>query len=259
MNNLSKNMTHRISRGFTLIETVVVLMILGLVLGGLMTGIGQSIENNRRSDAQSLINRVEEALYGFAQANGRLPCPASNVSNGAEARAAHEDVGICTFNGGHGFVPAVTLGLQGRFNADGLLLDPWSNPLRYSVSELVSGENRAFTSLAGMQSLFANPSTLVAGPTLLRVCNAFPCTPLPARELANTVPAVVLSMGANWNAFTSADEVSNAGNISIDGYPLTNTNTFVSREYEDANFDDIIRWLSPHVLFSRLVTAGQLP
>lgn len=251
------NKRSKTTDGFTLIETAVVMLILGLVLGGLITAIGQSTENNRRSDAQALINRVEEALYGFAQANGRLPCPASNVSNGAELPAGG---GICTFNGGHGFVPAVTLGLQGRINADGLLLDPWSNPLRYSVSSLLSGGNRAFTSQAGLRSLFSSdPSDLVAGPTLLRVCNAVACTPLPARELANTVPAVVLSMGANWNAFTSADEVSNAGNVIIGGYRLTNTTTFVSREYNDANYDDIISWLSPHVLFSRLVTAGQLP
>jgi type II secretory pathway pseudopilin PulG len=255
MKKLSNTKTMHIA-GFTLIETAVVLLILGLVLGGLITAIGQSTESNRRSDAQALINRVEEALYGFAQANGRLPCPASDDSNGVEAPAGG---GVCTFNGGHGFVPAVTLGLQGRVNADGLLLDPWMNPLRYSVSQLVSGGNRAFTSLAGMQSLFANPATLVAGPTLLRVCNDATCTPLPARELANTVPAVVISMGANWSAFASADEVANAGNVTIGVYRLTNTNTFVSREYNDANYDDIISWLSPHVLFSRLVTAGQLP
>lgn len=244
------------AKGFTLIETAVVLLILGLVLGGLITAIGQSTESNRRSDAQALINRVEEALYGFAQANGRLPCPASNVSNGIEAPAGG---GACSFNGGHGFVPAATLGLQGRVNADGLLLDPWSNPLRYSVAQLVSGGNRAFTSQTGMESLFANPATLVAGPTLLRVCNDAACTPLPARILADTIPAVVISMGANWNAFASADEVSNAGNVVVGGYRLTNTNTFVSREYNDTDFDDIITWISPHVLFSRLVTAGQLP
>jgi hypothetical protein len=133
------------------------------------------------------------------------------------------------------------------------------NPLRYSVSQLESGGNRAFTSLAGMQSLFANPATLVAGPTSLRVCSDATCAPLPARELANTVPTVVISMGANWSAFTSADEVANAGNVTIGVYRLTNTNTFVSREYNDTNYDDIINWLSPHVLVSRLVSAGQLP
>jgi type II secretory pathway pseudopilin PulG len=249
--------THH-SAGFTLIEIAMVLGIMGLVLGGLMTAIGQSTENTRRSEARALISRVEEALYGFAQVTGRLPCPASNSSAGLEA-VVNVTTGECSFNSGHGFVPAVTLGLQGRINADGLLLDPWMNPLRYSVSTrtMLDG-NRAFTSAAGMQSLFAAPNSLTAG-SALRVCSAASCTAPSASILADPVPAVVISMGPNWAAFTSADEVANAGNITVGGYRLTNTNTFVSRNFNPANYDDIVTWMSPHVLLSRLVMAGRLP
>jgi hypothetical protein len=119
------------------------------------------------------------------------------------------------------------------------------------------GGNRAFTSIAGMQSLFAAPGSLVAG-SALRVCNAAGC-PNAASILADPVPAVVISMGPNWGAFTSADEVDNAGNITLDVYRLTNTTTFVSRDYNPAEYDDIITWMSPHVLLSRLVMAGRLP
>lgn len=246
--------THH-SAGFTLIEIAMVLAILGFILGGLMTAIGQSTENTRRSEARALISRVEEALYGFAQVTGRLPCPASNTSNGIES-VNNVGTGVC--NREHGFVPAGTLGLQGPVNADGLLLDPWRNPLRYSVSTLtMPGGNRAFTSTAGMKTLFATPGSLVAG-SALRVCNAAGC-PNAASILADPVPAVVISMGPNWGAFTSADEVDNAGNITLDVYRLTNTTTFVSRDYNPANYDDIITWMSPHVLLSRLVMAGRLP
>lgn len=256
MKHLSNKRIHR-DAGFTLIEIAMVLAILGLVLGGLITAIGQSTENTRRSEARALINRVEEALYGFALVTGRLPCPASDTSNGEED-VTDINTGVCNFNGGHGFVPAVTLGLQGRVNADGLLLDPWMNPLRYSVSALNPGANRAFTSEQGMQSLFAAPATLTPGPTLLRVCNAADC-PTADSVLADTVPAVVISMGSNWATFTSADEVDNAGNVTEGIYRLTNTTTFVSRDYNPATYDDIITWLSPHVLLSRQVMAGRLP
>ncbi len=257
MKHLSNKRIDR-DAGFTLIEIAMVLAILGLVLGGLITAIGQSTENTRRSEARALINRVEEALYGFAQVTGYLPCPASDTSDGEEDR--NTVTGVCNFNGGHGFVPAVTLGLQGRVNADGLLLDPWMNPLRYSVSLLESAPAGipTFTSEEGMKLLFETPATLVAGPTLLRVCNAADC-PTPDSVLADTVPAVVISMGPNWATFTSADEVDNAGNVTEGGYRLTNTNTFVSRDYNPATYDDIITWLSPHVLLSRQVMAGRLP
>ena len=255
MKHLTTPRTHH-SAGCTLIEIAMVLAIMGLVLGGLMTAIGQSTENTRRSEARALISRVEEALYGFAQVTGRLPCPASNTSNGIESIS---DVGKGLCNREHGFVPAGTLGLQGPVNADGLLLDPWRNPLRYSVSTLtMPGGNRAFTSIAGMKTLFATPGSLVAG-SALRVCSAASCTAPSASILADPVPAVVISMGPNWGAFTSADEVDNAGNITVGGYRLTNTTTFVSRDYNPANYDDIITWMSPHVLLSRLVMAGRLP
>lgn len=255
MNQLSNQRTHR-SAGFTLIEIAMVLLILSLVLGGLISAIGQSTENTRRSEARALISQVEDALYGFAQVTGRLPCPASNTSNGLES-VSDVDKGLCNLTG-HGFVPAGTLGLRGRINADGLLLDPWMNPLRYSVSTLAMPDgNRAFTSAAGMQSLFAEPGFLGAG-SALRVCNAAGC-PNAASVLTDPVPAVVISMGPNWAAFTSADEVDNAGNVTLGVYRLTNTTTFVSRDYNPDAYDDIITWMSPHVLFSRQVMAGRLP
>ena len=43
----------------------------------------------------------------------------------------------------HGFVPATTLGIAGPRNDDNLLLDAWSNPLRYSVTASdVDGDSR---------------------------------------------------------------------------------------------------------------------
>ena len=106
----------------------VVMVIVGLMLGGLMMSLSQMTENTRRSDAKAQLAEVEEALYGFAQTNGRLPCPAIPSSAGAESPVGVEPVRQ------HGFVPSTTLGLKGSVNTDGLLLDPWGNPLRYSVT-----------------------------------------------------------------------------------------------------------------------------
>jgi prepilin-type N-terminal cleavage/methylation domain-containing protein len=253
-------------RGFTLIETAVVLLILGLVLGGLLTAIGQSSQNTRRNDTQVLINRVEEALFGFAQANGRLPCPATASSLGVEAFAAAPATaaaeGICEL--ANGFVPATTLGIQGRVDANRLLLDAWGGALRYSVATLGVAvappptPKRAFTSVPGMKALFADASLLAPNPTnLIRVCNTAACDDV---ILANTVPAIILSRGDNFGSYTSVNEVANGGVQAAGILELrTGTGGFVSREYSEDNFDDIIVWLSPHTLFSRLVAAGKLP
>jgi len=251
---------HKRAHGFSLIEMAIVLMILGTLLSGVLMAVGQSTENARRTKALVQLRQVEEALYGYAQSMGRLPCPATAATAGSEAPITLPAAGgVCT--AAHGFVPATTLGLFGAFNADGLLLDPWSNPLRYSVSTKAVGANRAFTSTLGLRALYAAVSTeLVAGGTMLNVCDNSACS---AVTLADTVPAVLISMGANWAAFTHANELANASGATLvnggNTYSVTNTNTFVSTNYSEENFDDQLVWLSPHVLFNRLISAGKLP
>jgi prepilin-type N-terminal cleavage/methylation domain-containing protein len=249
------------NQGFSLIEMAIVLMILGTLLSGVLMAVGQSTENARRTRALVQLRQVEEALYGYAQSMGRLPCPATAATAGREAPITLPAAGgVCT--AAHGFVPATTLGLFGAVNADGLLLDPWSNPLRYSVSTKAVGANRAFTSTLGLRALYAAVSTelAVGGGTLLSVCDNSTCSGL---TLADTVPAVLISMGANWAAFTHANELANASGANLvnggNTYSVTNTNTFVSTNYSEENFDDQLVWLSPHVLFNRLISAGKLP
>ncbi|MDP2140427.1 MAG: type II secretion system protein [Gammaproteobacteria bacterium] len=241
--------------GFTLIEMAVVLLIVGLMLSGLFASLGSSTENKRRTDATAQLNRIEEALYGFAQTNGRLPCPAvPGVPTGQEDPLAG---GVCTNS--RGFVPAVTLGIQGAINTDGLLLDPWGNPYRYVVSERVQVLDRAFTTSNGLRALFANGSLTIDPATRLCVSSAVNCT---GTTFTNSAPALVFSMGSDWQTFSSAIQVENASAPPHASYPNIINNDFVNAPYaEDGTqaFDDILVWLSPQILFSRLISAGRLP
>ena len=238
--------------GFTLVEMAIVMVIVSLMLGGLMMSLSQTTENTRRSDVQVQMAEITEALYGYAQANGRLPCPATPTSNGTELPVGG---GACTLQ--HGFVPSATLGLRGTVNADGLLLDPWNNPLRYSVTTAnISAFPNAFTTINRMQA-----ATMAVLAPDLRVCREAACT----NVIASTIPAVILSMGKNWSNFTSADEVANAGEASVGGgpsgavYRIAGNNNFVSIGYNETAFDDLITWISPHILYTRMITAGKLP
>ena len=242
--------------GFSLLEMAVVMLIVGLLLGGLFSAVGDSTQLKRRSDATAQLKLIQEALYGFAQANGRLPCPASNASVGQESPVGG---GACT-PGYHGFVPAVTLGLQGSLNSQSLLMDPWGNPLRYSVSDLTITGSSAFTSTAGLDKLFANVALMVPGANMICVATTAACG---ATILSNTVPALIYSLGNNWGSFSSALELENVTPpVIAPGWGSVANNNFVSAGYADegANeFDDLLVWLSPSILFFRLVSAGQLP
>ncbi|MDO8908504.1 MAG: type II secretion system protein [Pseudohongiella sp.] len=243
-------------RGFSLIEMAVVLMILGLLLGGLLSAVSQTTENTRRADTNAKLKQIEEALYGFAQANGRLPCPATNASAGAEA--APLGVGNCTVT--RGFLPAATLGIAGAINNDGLLTDSWGNPYRYAIasSQLLAAPIRDFASVNGLRHVYNNQAAVAAN--WLRVCSATPCLPgpPPVNITAPNVPAIVLSMGSNWASFSSAEETENVG-TTMGAYPIPANNDFVSTLYNETQFDDLIIWLSPNILFSRMISAGKLP
>jgi prepilin-type N-terminal cleavage/methylation domain-containing protein len=241
--------------GFSLLEMAMVMLIVGLLLGGLLSALGDTAETSRRSEIEADLEMIQEALYGFAQANGRLPCPATTASAGQEA---YLGAGVCT--AWHGFVPMLALGIQGTVNDQGLIMDPWGTPIRYSVSShTMPSTAHAFTSTAGMSEVFAAGS-LAPGVNLICVSATTACD---ATVLGNPVPAVIFSVGANARFHTSAIEIENINsNVAPPNWGTVANNNFVSAPYaEDGTlaFDDTIVWLSTNILFSRLVAAGQLP
>jgi hypothetical protein len=216
-----------------------------------LVAVSQTTENSRRVTARNQLREVETALYGFAQINGRLPCPARHDSNGNEHPVG--GVGGCT--SANGFVPSTTLNLNGAVNPDGLLVDPWGNPLRYSVATTTSP---AFTDKNSIRNFFTAGTQLVQT-NMLKVCSSSACAS--GSELATMLPALVISMGADWASYTSANEQANAGNGStmLGTYNVAPDNEFVSAEYAEDQFDDQLVWLSPYVLFNKMISAGKLP
>ncbi len=254
-------------QGFTLIELAVVMIIIGVLLGGFINTLSSRIEQSQRAETREQLEDIKAALSGFATANGFLPCPATALSAGGESRTGSSCSQL------NGFVPAKTLGLNGRYNSDNLLLDSWGNPFRYSVTGANSG---AFTKLGqikatGMNSLAPN----------LIICNgnsssATGCSG-GATKLTDNAVFVVLSLGKDGSHFVGtpapdSDEGENAGEATVSAntagenlaYTVGNNRVFVSRSYRSANttaglFDDLIIWMSPYVFYSQMIAAGQLP
>lgn len=244
LNQHSHLVVARTTGGFSILEMAVVLLILSALLGGMLVSLSEVQESRNRGAAELQITEQVEALYGFAQANGRLPCPATAASGGFEAPLGG---GACTQR--FGFIPSATLGLTGSVDAQGLLIDPWLSPYRYAVT---NSNGNAFTSPNGMRN-----ATISALAPAFRVCGQAACTTV----VANTVPAVVLSLGPDWSTFTGAavDATENSGEATIAGFRHGNDNDFVSSGYIEAVFDDVISWISPNILYTRMISAGQLP
>lgn len=238
--------------GFTLIELAVVLFIMGLLLSGILTPLATSLEQERRATLDQQYNDIEETLIGYAIVNGRLPCP--DCPLGATAAAC--TAGVNAINDGiedlvgttacalgatttiEGNLPWVTLGVTGT--------DPWGNTLGYHVeTAFADGIDEAVCAPAT-----ANVSFSICTPASITIQDTGSTCGTAVANVASNVPAVVFSQGSE--AATSCNELENTDSDS----------TFVNRDYNltaATYYDDMIIWLSPFVLKSRMVKAEVLP
>lgn len=125
-------------RGFSVIELAIVLVILGLVIGPLLTLVGTQMGASKRQRTTEALDTAEDALVAFAaQHQGCLPF-AADFEGGlpdtdVDGVAGHTDVGRRTANKRAGDLPWATLGLGGDFlDGDDLRLQyyvatPWTD------------------------------------------------------------------------------------------------------------------------------------
>jgi len=210
------------SRGFTLTEMAVVLVIVALLIGGMILPLSAQQDLRYVAETQKQLADISEALYGYAASHaasdGRpyLPCPDTD-GNGTENRTGT----ACTNQ--EGTLPWADLGMARQ--------DAWGNVFRYRVAAVFSNSTTGFALMS-------------AGD--LRVCTTAACT----MTLGANLPAVIFSTGKNGAATTTdADELAN-----LDG----NTD-FVQRDGNTGGFDDIVTWSPPSLLLQRMVSAGRLP
>lgn len=216
-------------KGFNLIEMAIVMVILGALLGGLVVPLATQHDAGKRREVESLLEDIHGALLGFAASTGRMPCPATATSSGQSA--PNNATNACTSN--HGFVPARTLGLNGATDTNNLLIDPWLNPLRYSLTSAGGG---AYSNLV-VQGLTPD----------FQICSQSACSGV----LADNVVAVVFSLGEDGTVTTSPDQLENTDSDTI----------FVERTLSEglgSEFDDKLIWISPNTLVYQLVKAGQI-
>ncbi len=264
-------MMHRI-KGFTLIEIAIVLLVVTVILGYTMAMVPVQQELRQYKQAEKEMDWIIESLYAFAQANNHLPCPAWNGSDGFECRDVDGTPGNC--DGGDpnadacdvwfGFVPGKTLGIDGRYSSAGLLLDPWGQPYRYQVTDDDNGGAilEDFILVGGMQDV-----GMASLDPDLTVCNTDPSTGSQgtdtgcsgaAQEIIDESPAVVLSTGQDRLGDVAANswvQRENLDNGSSD-------RVFVKTTMNDTSankFDDIVKWIAPNVLYSKMIEAGHLP
>ncbi|OGT30090.1 MAG: hypothetical protein A2W28_10425 [Gammaproteobacteria bacterium RBG_16_51_14] len=255
-----------IQKGFTLIELAIVLFIAGLILVGVLTPLATQIEQKERQNTQDVLNDIEEALYGFTVANGRLPCPdcrdntgtcagvAANEINDGQADEINAPLECATAEGN---LPWVDLAVPE--------FDIWGRHYIYRVdkdfADATDGTGCG-TATVGVSFELCSDGNLEIkdrgdAPSLC------PTTAPGGNTVADNVPAAVISQGKKQDTEQP-----------VSCYEQENTNgdnILVSRDYSQhqgadptdptANyyFDDLLIWISPNILKNRMVVTGKLP
>ena len=247
----------RTEAGFTLTELAVVVLIVGLLLGGLLVTLDAQNTARTIAETRQILQNAHDAVIGFAVSNGRLPCPATAGSNGLESPVtppAPPAANPCTVT--KGFLPAATLGI-GPTDAQGYLLDSWNNRIRYAVT---TTDSNAYTTAGKMRekAFNVNPSAILKICASANASAAAAQTACPSGVEIET-PAVIFSTGKNGSSGpASFDEIENTD----DFFAATNTDRiFVTHDLTTAEatsgvFDDVVTWISPNVLFHRMISAG---
>ncbi len=264
-------MTSKNNKGFTLIEVAIVFIIISALLGYIFMPLRAQMETANIKLAGQTLNQIEEALYGFAIANGRLPCPTQPGLNGIAnpANPAAHCNNASAISGYIGFLPSTTLGIKGKVNCDGLLLDPWGRPYRYSVTNFEDPspliDQGVFVVSNGIQSAAAPDLTSVV--PNIKVCTdlSAACTSTSGNYAIDTAVAVFFSMGTRERA-NSTEEDENAGEggtvastCGLPDYDIASDRFYYSsnrKEVAGEEFDDILSWISPNILYSKLLQAG---
>ncbi|MGH8602913.1 MAG: prepilin-type N-terminal cleavage/methylation domain-containing protein [Gammaproteobacteria bacterium] len=244
--------------GFTLIEIAIVLVVLGLLLAGLIGPMGTRIEQEERERTRAILEEIKEALYGFAIAQGRLPCPDSDgdgredPTGGGCASGAPNDV--------VGNLPWVDLAVPEE--------DAWGRRFRYRVTPSYADDVSADTVTPAPPG---TPCTAVP-PTLPAQASFALCSDgditirsngvgtSPTTLVATKVAAVVISHGKH--RFLPGDASPHEDENFDDSSPGDDPGTIVSRDYTGGTgeeFDDLVVWIPHLILKNRMIMAGKLP
>jgi len=279
------------SKGFSLVELAVALAIIALLIAGALIPLSTQMEVRNVADTRRTMESIREAVIGFAQANGRLPCPADGTIPAGGTDASGRPAGAeqltpatlpppsnaaCTNS--FGVVPWTTLGVPET--------DGWNRRFSYWVSPIFAdgiGLGTFNNNFPSAQNPLC-PTPLIPTPTQssFALCSLGSFTVNTRKESDHMVtavglvlPAVIISHGKNgFGAYTpgggprlavpaGTDEAANAtdaGTVFFSRIP-----TPAAPSCNDAaagtfcEFDDIVVMIPSNTLIARMVAAGRLP
>jgi prepilin-type N-terminal cleavage/methylation domain-containing protein len=207
------------SRGFTLIEIAIVMVIIGLLAGGGVSMMGMLSERKTRNETIEYLNEAKASLINFALINGRLPWADSDGDGDEDPSASSGSFPFQTLKSG----PA----------------DPQRRSLRYALNSAL-GSSLTGTCNALRSGLSGSPLVVDSD----------------GSSASFSVAAVLVSAGmkdadGDGNVFDDETTGTHLGD-NRDGNP-----NYI-RHVPDAGFDDLVVYLSEYVLYGEICGSPNL-
>lgn len=141
-----------IEKGFTLMEMLVVLCVLGMIMAAFTSSVASAQQRAKVARAESEVKAISQAILAyenFDQENGLPTMTNQDADEGS--------VGFLLGNGGSGDSGKIPALLMAQLSGGGKMMDPWNTPYKISIKE--GGSNVRFESSAGsMQTGYHLPN-----------------------------------------------------------------------------------------------------
>jgi prepilin-type N-terminal cleavage/methylation domain-containing protein len=235
------------SNGFSLIETSVVLLIFGIVLGAIISIVPTLHQKDTISDMNNKFDTIQKAIDTFYSQNGYLPCPARitaapntvnfGVATDCSLATVADTVEVAGTTANEnlriGVVPTRTLNLPDEY-----MFDSYNTRIEYVSVKQMSISNALFAPYVSAQ------------PDVIRIEDAGANRIHQANSgtYANVVAYAIMSAGPNNKGAVNYLGTVNpivACSGGRDAENCDNDNTFVDTSYNTDTtnyYDDYIRW-----------------
>ncbi len=140
-------------RGFTLVEMLVVVSILGMLIAAFTTSVTAAQRRSKIAKAESEVKLISQAILAYENydSNNELPTM-------TDRDADQGSIGFLIGKGGNaesgGKIPAV---LMASLSAGGAMMDPWNKPYKISIKS-GSAQIRLNTVTGNMQTGYFLPN-----------------------------------------------------------------------------------------------------